>query len=93
MKHYIRKILGLVFVVTLIANVVIFVSSMSLGTKIYEYERKVHTLTQENVVLEKHLADAVSFKSLDVYEKIWGFKHVTKPVYIGELQYALLNVR
>jgi len=93
MKHYTRELLGLVFVTALIANVVIFVSSMKLGTEIHEYELKAHVLTQQNVALEKHLADAVSFKSLDVYEKNWGFKHVAKPVYIGELQYALHDVR
>ncbi len=93
MKQYISEILGVVFVTVLIANVVIFVSSMKLGTEIHEYEQKTHIITQENVALEKHLADAVSFRSLDVFEQKWGFKHAAKPVYIGELQFALLNKR
>ncbi len=93
MKNHIREILGIIFVTVLIANVVIFVSSMKLGTEIHEFELKAHVLTKENVALEKHLADAISFKSLDVYEKKWGFKHAAKPVYIGELQFALHNER
>jgi hypothetical protein len=93
MKKYSTELIGLFFVVVLIANVVLFVSSMKLSTEIHEFEQKEHTLSQDNLVLEKQLADDVSFKSLDVYEKKWGFKHATKPVYIGELQFALNNTR
>ncbi len=93
MKNIYTKIALSIFVLTVIGNVMIFVSSMKLGVEVHEFEQKTYALTQENVQLDKEMADTESFLHTDVYKQQWGFKQASQPVYIGQLQYALNTKR
>ena len=62
---------------------------MKLSTEIHTFEQKTYTLSQENIQLEKEMADSESFLHTKEYEIKWGFERATKPIYIGDLPIAL----
>ena len=82
MKNHYKKIVIALFFVAVIGNVAIFISSMKLSTEIHTFEQKTYTLTQENIFLEKEMADTESFLHAKEFQIKWGFERATKPVYI-----------
>jgi len=93
MKNYYRELIFGIFVIAVVGNIAIFISSMKLSTEIHTYEQKTYLLTQENVDLEKEMADTDSFLHAKEYQVKWGFERATKPVYVGELPFALNTKR
>ena len=89
MKKYYREIIFGIFIFAVVGNVAIFISSMKLSTEIHTFEQKTYTLSQENIQLEKEMADSESFLHTKEYEIKWGFERATKPIYIGDLPIAL----
>lgn len=88
MKHIYREIIIGIFLVALIGNVAIFISSMKLSTEIHAFEQKTFTLSQENTQLEKEMADSESFLYSKKYQLQWGFERSLKPTYISDLPLA-----
>lgn len=89
--HY-QELIAVFFVLVLIGNVMVFISSMTLSSEINQYELQTNTLTQENIQLEKQLADDMSFKKIQTYQQSWGFKQAVTPLYVGEPQIALNSI-
>jgi len=85
---YQRTVLG-IFIVAVIGNIAIFISSMKLSSEIHSFDQKTFALKQENTQLQKEMADTESFLHAEVFKKNWGFFRASQPVYIGELKYAL----
>jgi uncharacterized protein YpmB len=93
MKTYYKEIIFGVFILAIIGNIAIFISSMTLSNEIHVYEQKTFTLTQENTQLEKEMADAESFLHTQEYQTKWGFKRADKPTYVSDLPMALNTLR
>lgn len=93
MKNSYQKIIIGIFIVAIVGNITIFISSMKLSTEIHSFDQKTFTLKQENTQLEKEMADTESFLHAEVFKKNWGFVRASQPVYIGELKYALNTKR
>lgn len=89
MNSFYRNVLVGIFLVALFGNIGIFVSSMRLSSEIHTFEQKTFALKQENIQLEKEMADTESFTHTKAYKERWGFHSASKPIYVGELQYAL----
>lgn len=93
MKNYIKQITMGVFFIAIVGNIAIFVSSMKLSTEIHGFEQRTFVLKQENIQLEKEMADTDSFLHTQEYKKKWGFERVTKPTYVSDLPMALNTIR
>jgi len=93
MKNYFRELIMGLFIVAVIGNIAIFISSMKLSTELHSYEQKTFLLTQENIQLEKEMADSESFLHTKEYQLKWGFERATRPIYVGDLQMALNTKR
>lgn len=93
MKKYYREVIIVLFIVAIIGNIAIFISSMKLGTEINSFDQKTFVLTQENIQLEKEMADTESFLHTKEYQLKWGFQRATKPVYVSDLPMALNTKR
>jgi len=93
MKTYYREILFGIFVIAVIGNISIFISSMKLSTEIHSFEQKTFVLAQENIQLEKEMADSDSFLHAKEYQIKWGFERSTKPIYVSDLPMALNTKR
>ena len=93
MKQYFREIIISIFFITIVGNIAIFISSMKLSTEIHSFEQKTFILKQENVQLEKEMADTESFLHAKEYQLKWGFERATKPIYVGDLPIALNTKR
>lgn len=89
MKNYYREMIFSLFLIAVVGNVAIFISSMKLSTEIHIFEQKTFVLKQENTQLEKEMADAESFLHTKTYELKWGFERATKPIYVSDLPIAL----
>jgi hypothetical protein len=89
MKTYYREIIFSFFILAFIGNIAIFISSMKLSTEIHSFEQKTFVLKQENIQLEKEMADSESFLHTREYQLKWGFERATKPTYISDLPMAL----
>jgi len=89
MKNIHQDILIGIFLLALFGNIAVFVSSMKVSSEIHSFEQQTFALKQENIQLEKEMADLESFASTKQYKEKWGFQSATKPIYVGELQYAL----
>ena len=89
MKNHYKKIIIAVFLFALIGNLGIFVSSMKLSTEVHSFEQKTFVLKQENMQLEKEMADSDSFLHTKEYQAKWGFERATRPVYVSDLPIAL----
>lgn len=89
MKNYYREIIFGIFFIAVVGNVAIFISSMKLSTEIHTFEQKTFVLKQENIQLEKEMADTESFLHTKEYQTKWGFARATKPVYVSDLPIAL----
>ncbi|MFZ2206397.1 MAG: hypothetical protein WA061_07105 [Microgenomates group bacterium] len=89
MKNMYQDVLIGIFLLALFGNITIFISSMKISSEIHTFEQKTFTLKQENIQLEKEMADSESFVHTKEYKDKWGFHSATKPIYVGELQYAL----
>ena len=93
MKNYYREAIFGIFVIAVIGNVIIFISSMRLGAEIHSYEQTTYALQQENIQLEKEMADTESFLHTKEYQTKWGFARATKPIYVSDLPIALNTKR
>ncbi len=93
MKNYYREILIGIFIIAVVGNITIFISSMKLSTEIHVFEQKTFVLKQENVELEKEMADTDSFLHAKEYQLKWGFERSTRPVYVSDLPIALNTKR
>ena len=93
MKKYYRELIMGIFVCALVGNIAIFISSMKLSTEIHTFEQKTFVLTQENIQLEKEMADTDSFLHTKEYQQKWGFERATRPVYVSDLPMALNTKR
>lgn len=89
MKNSYQNIIIGIFIVAIVGNITIFISSMKLSTEIHSFDQKTFALKQENIQLEKEMADTESFLHAEEFKKNWGFVRASQPVYIGELKYAL----
>ena len=89
MKNHYREIIIGVFIVAVVGNIAIFISSMKLSNEIHVFDQKTLTLQQENIQLEKEMADTESFLHTKEYQQKWGFKRATQPIYVGDLPIAL----
>ena len=89
MKNYYRQIPIAIFIIAVVGNIAIFISSMKLSTEIHTFEQKTFVLSQENTQLEKEMADTDSFLHAKEYQIKWGFKRSTKPIYVSDLPIAL----
>lgn len=88
MKTYYREIIFGIFVLAVMGNIAVFISSMKIGTEIHAYEQKTFVLKQENAQLEKDMADTESFLYTKAYQLKWGFERATKPTYVSDLPMA-----
>lgn len=93
MKNYYREIIMGVFVIAVVGNIAIFISSMKLSTEIHTFEQKTYVLQQENIQLEKEMADTDSFLHTKEYQLKWGFARATQPTYVSDLPMALNTKR
>lgn len=93
MKNHYREIIIGIFLIAIIGNIAIFISSMKLGVEIHSYEQKTYTLTQENIQLEKEMADTDSFLHTKEYQLKWGFARAIQPIYVSDLPMALNTKR
>ncbi|MCX6730441.1 MAG: hypothetical protein NTZ55_01190 [Candidatus Roizmanbacteria bacterium] len=93
MKNYYREIIFGIFIFAVIGNIIIFISSMKLSTEIHTFEQKTFVLKQENIQLEKEMADTESFLHTKEYQTKWGFARATKPIYVSDLPIALNTKR
>lgn len=93
MKTYYREIIFGVFILAVIGNIAVFISSMKISTEIHAFEQKTFVLKQENTQLEKDMADTESFLYTKEYQLKWGFERATKPTYVSDLPMALNTVR
>jgi len=93
MKNYYKEVLFGIFILAVVGNIAIFISSMKLSTEIHSFEQQTFVLSQENIQLEKEMADSDSFLHTKEYQIKWGFERSTKPIYIGELPMALNTKR
>lgn len=93
MKHYYRELIIGIFVIAVVGNITIFISSMKLSTEIHSYEQHTFVLKQENIQLEKEMADTDSFLHAKEYQLKWGFERAVKPIYISDLPIALNTIR
>lgn len=93
MKNHYKEIIIGIFFIAIVGNIAIFISSMKLSTEIHTYEQKTYVLAQENIQLEKEMADTESFLHAKEFQLKWGFERATKPVYIGDLPIALNTKR
>jgi len=84
MRNIYKQVVFWIFIIAIVGNIVIFISSMKIGTEIHTFEQKTFTLKQENIQLEKEMADSESFLNVEKFKKSWGFIHASNPVYIGE---------
>jgi len=89
MKKFYREIIIGIFIIAVVGNIAIFISSMKLSTEIHSFEQKTFVLVQENVQLEKEMADTESFLQAKIYQTKWGFKRATKPIFVSDLPIAL----
>jgi len=92
-RNHIQECVIVFFVFVLLGNMIVFVSSMKLSSEINQFEIKTNAYTQENILLEKQLADDMSFKTTHMYQEKWGFQQATSPLYVGQLQIALNNTQ
>ena len=93
MRNYYREIIFGIFVVAVVGNISIFISSMKLSSEIHAFEQKTFILAQENIQLEKEMADSESFLHAKEYQLKWGFERSTKPIYVSDLPIALNTQR
>ncbi|MFH0773760.1 MAG: hypothetical protein V1922_05620 [bacterium] len=93
MKTLYRELIIGIFVIAVIGNIAIFISSMKLSTEIHTFEQKTFVLSQENIQLEKEMADTESFLHTTEYKVKWGFARATKPIYVSDLPMALNTQR
>ena len=93
MKNYYREIIMGIFVVAVVGNVIIFISSMKLSNEIHVFDQKTYVLQEENIQLEKEMADTESFLHTKEYQVKWGFERVTQPVFVSDLPMALNTKR
>jgi len=93
MKNYYRQITIGIFIVAVVGNIAIFISSMKLSTEIHTFEQKTFALKQENTQLEKEMADMESFLHAKEYQIKWGFERATRPIYVSDLPIALNTKR
>jgi uncharacterized protein YpmB len=93
MKNYYRQITIGIFIIAVIGNIAIFISSMKLSTEIHTFEQKTFALKQENTQLEKEMADTESFLHAKEYQVKWGFERSTRPIYVSDLPIALNTKR
>ena len=89
MKNHYKKIVIGIFIIALVGNLCIFISSMKLSAEIHTFEQKTFVLVQENTQLEKEMADSDSFLHAKEYQLKWGFERATRPVYVSDLPMAL----
>lgn len=89
MKNYHRQITIGIFIIAVMGNIAIFISSMKLSTEIHTFEQKTFALKQENTQLEKEMADTESFLHAKEYQVKWGFERSTRPIYVSDLPIAL----
>ena len=82
-----------IFVVAVMGNIAIFISSMKLSNEIHLFDTKTFSLQQENIQLEKEMADADSFLHTKEYQQKWGFVRATQPTYVSDLPMALNTKR
>jgi len=93
MRTIYKQIIVIIFVGAILGNGAIFISSMKLSSEIHSFEQKTYVLTQENIALEKEMADTESFLATHEYQLKWGFERATKPVYVGDLPIAFNTKR
>lgn len=74
-----RIILGISFVVLLIANICIHAQAMSMSEQALFYEKNVNQYRQSNIVLEESLLKHSSIDTLSQIAKIHGYEAPTQP--------------
>lgn len=93
MKNYYKELIGGIFIIAVVGNIAIFISSMKLSNEIHVFDQKTYALQQENIQLEKEMADTESFMHTKEYQQKWGFIRATAPTYVSDLPMALNTKR
>jgi len=93
MKKMISVFCFFLFVIAIMGNAIIFVSSMKLGEETHRFEQKIYVIQRENAELEKKMSETLSLQYAHMYKKPWGFEAMKNLVTVGELQFALYKAQ
>ncbi len=84
----IKKIIGFVFLVLIIVNIALFVSSIKLGNEISVYEQSTEKIHEQNLELQKEVARFDSFQYAASAAAALNFVQQSTPVYVGNMEFA-----
>lgn len=87
--NIIKKFIWVTFFILLIANVFIFVHSITLGNEINRFETEIKKLHQENIKLSNKTYEIDSLQYASSMAAQLDFTQTAKPIYLDEQTYAL----
>lgn len=88
MKLFTKNLIIMLFAVLLMANVMVFLNSLTLGDKINDYEKKIKSLKQENLTLQNKVDEVNSLRYAAAKAEEMNFVKKAQPEYLENLKYA-----
>jgi hypothetical protein len=88
MKKLLKYSIFVFIAVTVFANIFIFLKGLALGDQIGDYEKKLSTLKQENIVLEQQVYQAQSYSYAASLADTMNYTKTSEPIYIDNLVIA-----